>query len=309
VSTPTSLDLPDGVRRTTVQTSRGAFAALEAVPGSGVCERDPALLVPGYTGSKEDFIAILDLLADGSRQVVAIDMRGQFETAGAPESDGYLASALGADVAAVVHATGAKHLLGHSYGGLVARETVLAGVRGAASFTLMSSGPGALTGARAKELRAMLAALGVRVGAMPDRAALAAGISRLWRAQLEPRAVTSGVPAPIVAFLAERMLGNDPYGLVLMAQHMLAAPDRTAELAGLSRLPMLVIYGENDNSWSPAAQETMARRLSARRVCIPGAAHSPAVEAPATTASALTCFWDEAETIAAKYAANTAGMP
>ena len=309
MSTPTSLDLPDGVRRTTVQTSRGAFAALEAVPGSGVCERDPALLVPGYTGSKEDFIAILDLLADGSRQVVAIDMRGQFETAGAPESDGYLASALGADVAAVVHATGAKHLLGHSYGGLVARETVLAGVRGAASFTLMSSGPGALTGARAKELRAMLAALGVRDGTMPDRAALAAGISRLWRAQLEPRAVTAGVPAPIVAFLAERMLGNDPYGLVLMAQHMLAAPDRTAELAGLSRLPMLVIYGENDNSWSPAAQETMARRLSARRVCIPGAAHSPAVEAPATTASALTCFWDEAETIAAKYAANTAGMP
>jgi pimeloyl-ACP methyl ester carboxylesterase len=178
VSTPTSLDLPDGVRRTTIQTSRGAFAALEAVPGSGVCERDAALLLPGYTGSKEDFLAILDLLADGSRQVVAIDMRGQYETPGAPESDGYLASALGADVAAVIHATGAKHLLGHSYGGLVARETVLAGVRGA-SFTLMSSGPGALTGPRAKELRAMLATLGVRDGTMPDRAALAAGDQEL----------------------------------------------------------------------------------------------------------------------------------
>ncbi len=39
----------------------------------------------------------------------------------------------------------------------------------------------------------------------------------------------------------------------------------------------------------------MARRLRARRVCIPGAAHSPAVEAPATTASALTTFWEAAE--------------
>ena len=91
------------------------------------------------------------------------------------------------------------------------------------------------------------------------------------------------------------MRGNDPDGLVLMAAHMLAAPDRTAELARLDQLPMLVIYGENDNSWSPAAQENMARRLGARRLCIPAAAHSPAVEAPATTASALTQFWDAAE--------------
>ena len=68
----------------------------------------------------------------------------------------------------------------------------------------------------------------------------------------------------------------------------------TAELARLD-LPMLVIYGEDDNAWSPAAQETMAQRLGARRLCIPAAMHSPAVEAPATTASALTQFWDAAE--------------
>jgi pimeloyl-ACP methyl ester carboxylesterase len=90
------------------------------------------------------------------------------------------------------------------------------------------------------------------------------------------------------------MLANDPAGLVLMARHMLAAPDRTAELAQLD-LPMLVIYGEDDNAWSPVAQERMAQRLGARRLCIPAAMHSPAVEAPATTASALTQFWDAAE--------------
>ena len=169
-----------------------------------------------------------------------------------------------------------------------------------ASFTLMSSGPGALTGARARDLRAMLAALGVaRDGGVaadggvdgdgsrdrPDTATLRAGIAELWRSHLEPQAVAPGVPADIVAFLGRRMRSNDPDGLVLMAAHMLAAPDRTAELARLDRLPMLVIYGENDNSWSPAAQENMARRLGARRLCIPAAVHSPAVEAPATTAS------------------------
>jgi pimeloyl-ACP methyl ester carboxylesterase len=347
VSTPTSLELPDGVRRTTIHTGRGPFAALEATPASGVCERETALLVPGYTGSKEDFLAILDLLADGGRQVVAIDMRGQFETPGADDPDGYSASALGSDIVAIIHATGAGHLVGHSYGGLIAREAMLAdaghagagligtglagtrltgtasrgdagtrltgtGSRGDAgtrltgtgsrgdirSFTLMSSGPAALTGPRARQLRAMLAALGASDGSMPDTAALQASISELWQAYLEPESVAAGVPGHIVAFLAKRMLSNDPNALVLMARHMLTAADRTAELARLGQIPMLVIYGENDNSWSPAAQENMARRLGARRLCIPAAMHSPAVEAPATTAIALTQFWDAAESTA-----------
>ncbi len=313
MSTPTSLDLPDGVRRTTIHTSRGAFAALEAVPASGVCERDAALLVPGYTGSKEDFLPILDLLADGSRQVVAIDMRGQFETLGTDDPDGYSAAALGADIAAIMHATGTRHLVGHSYGGLAGREAVLAGTgTEIASFTLMSSGPAALTGPRANELRAMLATLGAadvpgdeprgeqRDEGTPDPAELRAGISELWRTNLEPQAVEAGVPSHIVAFLGRRMLSNDPYGLILMARHLLAAADRTAELARLDQIPMLVIYGENDNAWSPAAQENMARRLGACRLCIPAAVHSPAVEAPATTAGALTQFWDAAEAALAR---------
>ncbi len=322
MSTPTSLELPDRVRRTTVRTARGAFAALEAAPASGVCERDAALLIPGYTGSKEDFLAILDLLADDSRHVVAIDMRGQFETAGADEPGGYAAAALGADILAIMHATGARHLVGHSYGGLIGREAVLAAAGAEfASFTLMSSGPGALTGPRARDLRAMLASLGAgdggRPGAAapdkdapdkdaPDKDALRAGIAELWRSYLEPQAIAAGVPGDIVAFLGRRMRANDPDGLVLMAAHMLAAPDRTAELARLDQLPMLVIYGENDNSWSPAAQENMARRLGARRLCIPAAVHSPAVEAPATTASALTQFWDAAEA-AQSYHATVSG--
>jgi len=73
------------------------------VPGG--CERAPALLVPGYTGSKEDFLAIAGLLAGRGRQVVAIDMRGQFETPGADDHEGYSPATLGADIAALVEAT------------------------------------------------------------------------------------------------------------------------------------------------------------------------------------------------------------
>jgi hypothetical protein len=39
----------------------------------------------------------------------------------------------------------------------------------------------------------------------------------------------------------------------------------------------------------------MAGVMNAERTCIPGAAHNPNVEAPATTAHALTKFWNAAE--------------
>ena len=296
MSTPRSLELPDGVRPATIRTPRGSFAALDAVPPLGACERETALLVPGFTGSKEDFIAVLGLLADRGRRVVAIDMRGQYETPGPSEDDGYSPAALGADIAAVTEATGAQHLVGHSYGGLVVREALLEAKARPSSLTLMSSGPAALTGPRADELTGLLAVLGATDGAMPEPESLRAGIDGVWRDYLEPQAVADGVPGPIVAFLAKRMLSNDPKGLVSMAQNLVTARDRTTELAKLVRgEPVLVLYGENDNSWSPEVQENMSRRLSARRVCIPGAAHSPAVEAPATTAAALTQFWDAAE--------------
>jgi pimeloyl-ACP methyl ester carboxylesterase len=80
-----------------------------------------------------------------------------------------------------------------------------------------------------------------------------------------------------------------------MGQGLLECPDRTAALAATDT-PLLVVYGENDDAWAPAIQEDMARRLGAQRVCIPGAAHSPAVEAPETAASIMTAFWNAAET-------------
>ena len=72
----------------------------------------------------------------------------------------------------------------------------------------------------------------------------------------------------------------------------LPRPDPALATLGAS---LLVLYGENDDAWAPSIQDEMARRLGAQRVCIPGAAHSPAVEAPETVASTLTRFWNSVE--------------
>ncbi len=304
MSTPTSLTLPDGVRRRAIETSRGAFAALEAIPGSGVCELQPAILVPGFTGSKEDFLAILQQLAAARRRVLALDLRGQYETCGPDDPEAYTIAELGFDIAAVVDAVAGRvtgqgdaalgvHLVGHSFGGLVVRESVLAGASTITSLTFMSSGPGRLTGPPAAELAQLTKSL---VGGSPE--VMRRTIRHIWDTILAPQAATARVAPEIVSFIRDRMRRNSPVGLRAMGEYLLSAPDRTAELAELGDMPMLVLYGEDDDKWEPAAQEEMAVRLDAERVCIPAAAHSPAVDAPETTASALSGFWHMAEAVA-----------
>jgi pimeloyl-ACP methyl ester carboxylesterase len=288
VSTPTALELPEGTRRGTVATARGEFAVLDAVPAAGPCARGPVLLVPGYSGSKEDFVPVLGQLTAAGRRVVAIDLRGQYQTSGPDDPDAYHPRELGADVAALVAELPAVHLLGHSFGGLVVREAVLGGCR-PASLTLMCSGPGALGGPRAEVLRSMLSYLDGTT-----EADLGGKVAEIWHSALRGQFEAAGVTQPVLGFLEERMLANNPVGLVTMANHLLKAEDKTAELAACG-IPTLVLYGEDDDAWTPVQQRDMAVRLGAERTCIPGAAHSPSVEAPATTALALTRFWNAAE--------------
>ena len=307
MSTPRALDLPDRVRKVTIETGRGSFAALEAMPGRGVCERRPAVLVPGYTGSKEDFLAVLQPLAAAGRRVLAIDLRGQYETPAAASPAGYAPDALADDVIAVAaeisQQDGGVHLVGHSFGGLIARQAALAPGPGFCSLTLLGSGPAALSGARAEAVRSLLAQLSVGPEQLPQR------VAQVWEHHLEPQATAEGVPMPIIGFLRDRLTRTSAAGLIAMGEYLLAAPDRTAALAELGSAPVLVLYGENDDAWSPEVQDQMAKRLGAERVCIPAAAHSPAVEAPETTASTLTAFWNSAEAADRRRRAGTGQEP
>ncbi|MEU4576795.1 MULTISPECIES: alpha/beta hydrolase [Nonomuraea] len=285
MSTPRFLQLPPGVAPRKIDTPEGTFAALEASPVSGVVERWPALLVPGLTGSKEDFIAVLQTLAQSGRRVLAIDLRGQYESPGPDDPGAYTCAALGADVDQLAQTLGGGepvHLVGHSFGGLVSREAVIDGRTKFASFTLMSSGPSAIAGKRAHHGRKMLREI-------PEL-----GLEHVWHARFEPEAVAAGVPDDIMAFLRKRLLANSPTGLACMAEQVLTMHDRTPELRQIE-VPTLVLYGEHDDGWPAETQAEMAATLEAECVVVPGAVHSPAVEAPETTAAALVRFWNDAE--------------
>ncbi len=264
-------------RRVTLDTPAGPIAALR----SGT--RGPVvLLVAGYTGSKEDFGPLLDPVAAASFDVVAIDLPGQFETPGPADPAAYSPDALGRCVVAVAATLGSDvHLLGHSFGGLVARAAVITAPARWCSLVLMGSGPAALGGARRRriDLLAPVLATGGMAGVYAATQAAAAA---------EPGYVAE--PAELARFRARRFLASSPAMLLGMGQAIIAEPDRVAELAATG-LPMLVLNGSRDDAWSPATQATMACRLGAQHVVIAGAAHSPAIEAPAATAAALLAFW------------------
>ncbi|MEV0591522.1 alpha/beta fold hydrolase [Nonomuraea cavernae] len=285
MSTPRFLNLPPGVEPRKIDTPQGTFAALDALPMSGVVERWTALLVPGLTGSKEDFLAILQTLVQSGRRVVAIDLRGQYETPGSDDPAAYSCAALGADIDLLAQELGDGepiHLVGHSFGGLVAREAVIDGRTKFASFTLMSSGPAAIVGRRARHARRLMEEI-------PEK-----GLEYVWHTRFEPEALAADVPDDIIAFLRKRLLANSPVGLANMSEQVVTMRDRVDELRQIG-VPTLVLYGEHDDGWPAELQSEMAAALGSDYMVVPGAAHSPAVEAPETTAAALVRFWNEAE--------------
>lgn len=280
MSTPPFLDLPAGVSADRVPATRGDLAALVAEPPAGAGGA-PALLVPGFTGSKEDFIAVLAPLAAAGHPVVAIDQRGQYESPGDDEPSSYDVKALAEDVLAVVRHLGAPvHLVGHSFGGLVARAAALAEPAALRSLTLLSSGPGAIPHPAASNLELISQALPLM------------DLESIWAAkrQLEAQAGAEPPPPHIEDFLHRRFVTNSPVGLLRLAEQLLSAEDQVDELAALD-LPLLVAFGPDDDAWPPSAQEEMARRLGARVTVVHGAGHSPAADRPAETAAALVEFW------------------
>lgn len=273
-------------RALTFELTSGPIAALRAG-----ADGDPAvLLLPGYTGSKEDFGPILGPLAAAGFQVTAVDLPGQYQSPGPDEPAGYPPGLLAAVVREIAASLGSQlHLVGHSFGGLVARAAVIDDASIFADLVLMSSGPAALEGARRSRLDQLAPVLAAAGQAGVYAAMQAADLA-------SPDYVAR--PAALEAFLEQRFLMSSPAMLQGMADALRSEPDRVRELSRCG-LGILVMYGVDDNSWLPAVQAEMAHRLGAARSVIPAAAHSPAVENPRATAEALVRFWRRAPTPAA----------
>jgi len=265
-------------RRVDLELPGQCIATLQA----GHPEGRPVLLVPGYTGSKEDFAPILDPLADAGLSPIAIDLPGQLDSPGLPKLADYAPDRL-ADCIRGIAARFSRPvlLLGHSFGGLVARAAVLTEPELFDSLVLLCSGPAGIGGLRRATMDRMDPVL--ESAGLP---AVYAALQDIWRA--DPSYVSP--PPDVAAFLERRFLTASPVMLRGMADAIRSEPDRVAELAAVP-IPVLVAHGVDDDAWPPPVQREMAERLGARYAVIADAAHSPAVENPAGTVRTLLEFW------------------
>jgi pimeloyl-ACP methyl ester carboxylesterase len=258
-----------------VTTDRGTFAVLDN--RSAVDEpRGSAVLVPGFTGSKEDFIALLAPLAARGVHALALDLAGQYETT-RPDDTVYSLGGFAADVWSVTHQlAGPRVLVGHSFGGLVVREAVLSDPLSAQGLVIVASGPAALPDDQQRVLRMFAQVL------------QAQGPAAVWQAKqaLEEAAGTTPAPAEIDAFLTARFLAHAPASLLAMIEVLTDGEDQVDALASVAP-PSVVVVGGKDDAWPVPEQRAMAQRLGARLVELPEARHSPAVDDPEATADAI----------------------
>ncbi|WXF91679.1 alpha/beta fold hydrolase [Curtobacterium flaccumfaciens pv. flaccumfaciens] len=120
------LPTPDGVDVVGIDVPVGRLTAYRIVP-EGV-SKGTVLIVPGYTGSKEDWRTFLPVLRDAGWTAVAISRRGQADSAAPTEPRDYSLDEEAADVVRVARLLddGAPvHLVGHSLGGVIVRAAAL----------------------------------------------------------------------------------------------------------------------------------------------------------------------------------------
>jgi pimeloyl-ACP methyl ester carboxylesterase len=295
MSRPATFVPPPGARAYRLGTVRGEFAVIDAPVAPGVEAKGTALLLPGFTGSKEDFISLHESLAAAGYRTVAVDGRGQYETPG-PRGDEapYAQSELARDVLAQVDAVTETpqervHLVGHSFGGQVARAAVLLDSARFRSLTLIASGPAEISASQQLRVKLLRDALAVM------------NMAQVWDAiqALEPpedAADQKDLDAGLddLEVLRQRWLGNSPAQLIAAGRQLCTEPDRVAELAAVP-IPFHVLSGEEDGTWPVPLLDDMAVRLEAHRTVVRGAEHSPNTDRPLETAEALATFWKQTD--------------
>ncbi|WP_298229519.1 alpha/beta fold hydrolase [Gryllotalpicola sp.] len=232
---------------------------------------DPAnprvVLVPGATGSKEDFVLLAPPLAEAGYFVQTFDLAGQYESADAGPSlatGRYDFDMHVADVLAFLAAGDAAHVLGYSYGGIVAQQIVATRPDLVRSLTLLTTPPAVGNTFRRVKVVGFLA---------PFLTAHQAGGLMRWGITTNKNKVDRAR----FDFVVNRLRVTRRQSVDDMMVTMLDAPDLRAAVAD-SGIPALVATGEHD-LWRVALHAEYADQIGAE-LAVYRTGHSPCERTP-----------------------------
>ncbi|AWB85426.1 alpha/beta fold hydrolase [Mycetocola zhujimingii] len=274
---PTRLDesLPDvdwdrlapDARRWTFSAPSGPLAALE----SGTPSAERAVLVPGVTGSKEDFRFVMPQLVAAGYFVQSFDLAGQYESWPAgpenlrPPRVEYDYDLLVGDLIAFLEAGSTpSHLLGYSFAGVVAQLVAAQRPDLVSSLTLLSTPP--VSGRAYRSIK--------RIGWL-DRfvdargSALLMKLGIVWNVQR--------VPPGRLRFVRERFTLTRAEAHRQVMGLLSRTPDVTGALAA-QPFPKLVAVGMHD-LWPLGLHRRFAQKLGAT-IAVYRTGHSPCETAP-----------------------------
>jgi pimeloyl-ACP methyl ester carboxylesterase len=273
--------LPIGVSRDTFDSPSGPLAVFRG----GAPERGRVVLVPGVTGSKEDFDLLFPPLIEQGYLVESYDMAGQYESHDAgperldPPRRHYDYDLFCAEMIAFLEAGATPaHLLGYSFAGIVAQLVAVRRPDLVRSLTLLSTPP--LTGH---------SFTGVKwVGPISRVAPPAAGAMFMrWGLQLN----VQHVPPGRQRFVAQRLHLTRNAAHADIMRLMQRTPDVRNALRGLG-VPVAVAVGDHD-LWPIELHREFASSIGAS-IAVYRTGHSPCETAPNQLTRDMLALFDKA---------------
>jgi pimeloyl-ACP methyl ester carboxylesterase len=239
----------------------------------------PLVLVHGYTGSRDDWLAQLPRLEELGL-TIALDQRGHGGSSNSGNHDDYALDRLAADLVQAFDALGIDQcdLLGHSMGGIIAQLLARAAPERVASLILMDS--------FASGMALMPVPLRAAMGGIIDEkgmAGVADAMEAAGRSGKVPR------PASMTACIEQmgfdryyartraKLEAMDPAAFTTVGDGMANWPGLGDQLPEIS-CPTTVIVGEQDTPFREHATRLAEAIPGADHVVLPGAAHSPQLE-------------------------------
>lgn len=266
-----------GATRSLFPSPSGALALLSL----GDPRHPRVVLVPGATGSKEDFALMLPLLAGAGYFVQAYDLAGNYESAdaGPPPGGRYDYALFVDDLIAVLEAGAPAHLLGYSFAGIVAQLATARRPELVRSLTLLTTPPDPGNAYRhVKRIGWLSPVIGPREGAALMLWGIRSNLNKVGPARL------AFVRSRFA--LTRRTCIDDIVGL------MMRAPDAAAAVRATGT-PALVATSEHD-LWPVVRYRMFAERLGAR-IAVYRTGHSPCETTPHQLVRDMLLLFEEAE--------------